>query len=497
MSLADSQLYQLASFDPYTTMVQAPMQRKQAEIQAMETEQAYKEAQAEQAQQGLGQMAGQTGQPTTGLAQMAPSVFPPGVKLQTESGEPTVAGEFSQKLTPYLTSENSANKALKDATGIRRMAAGESDPTKRAGMLRQATEIESKARLETREATNGKQKVVDEFYGDLATRYVNAMNAPSQKDYDTEIENWNKNSGFGKFKDAPEKYGPETREKLKEYMKTLPPPLQEKIKEKLKAERKEKDAETKNKLEIDQLIAHQRNGWRPLKGSSDFESSPTSSPSAYVYSFTGTKLKDADAEKITTATNALGDAAGLKQMVEEHPEWAGRKGQVSQYVDKYIKSFRDGKGEPTIPKGLDQSALIFAKRYAEYLVNYERALAGGSRGFTVQFQKRFNDLMSGNQFNPEGFKSLMDEQSRSIRSGAISLSPGADAKKLNAMALDQKQRAEDDYAVRGLSGGKKLEDSNPKPNSGDAKSQAEAAIAAGAPRDAVAKKYKELTGKDL
>jgi hypothetical protein len=93
--------------------------------------------------------------------------------------------------------------------------------------------------------------------------------------------------------------------------------------------------------------------------------------------------------------------------------------------------------------------------YAEYLVNYERALAGGARGFTVQFQKRFNEIMAQDQFTSSGFKNLMDEQTRSLRSGAISLAPGADAKSLNAMALDQKQRAEDDVAVRGLSGGKK------------------------------------------
>jgi len=472
MALADTQLYQLGGFDPYTTMVQAPMQRKQAEMQAMETEQAYKEMQAEQSQQSLGQLAGKPSQATNGLAQMAPSVFPPGVKLQTETGEPTVAGEFSQNLFPYLTAQNSANKQLKDATGIRRIAAGESDPTKRAAMLRQAAEIESKARLETREAQNGSKKVVDEFYGDLATRYVNAMNAPSQKDYDTELENWNKKSGFGALKDAPEKYGPDTREKLKEYMKTLPPPLQEKIKEKLKAERKEKDAETKNKLEIEQLIAHQRNNWRPLKGSGDFESSPTASPSAYVYNFTGTKLKDADAEKVTIAANAIGDASGLKQMVEEHPEWSSRKGQFTRFVQKYVTSFKDGKTPPEIPaelkkSGVDmsqQEALIFAKRYAEYLVNYERALAGGARGFTVQFQKRFNEIMGQDQFTPQGFKNLMDEQTRSLRSGAITIAPGADAKKLNAMALDQKQRAEDDYAVRGLTGAKKPEDVKPKNN---------------------------------
>jgi hypothetical protein len=63
-----------------------------------------------------------------------------------------------------------------------------------------------------------------------------------------------------------------------------------------------------------------------------------------------------------------------------------------------------------IDSGMSQKTLIFAKKYAAYLVGYEQALAGGAKGFTVQFQKRFNELMQSNQFNPEGFKALMDEQ---------------------------------------------------------------------------------------
>jgi hypothetical protein len=106
--------------------------------------------------------------------------------------------------------------------------------------LRQAAEIESKARLELRESENQSKKVLGEFYDNLATRYVNAMTANSQKEYDSELEDWNKNSGFEPFKNAPEKFGPNTREKLKEYAETFPPELYEKIKAKLKADTKRK-----------------------------------------------------------------------------------------------------------------------------------------------------------------------------------------------------------------------------------------------------------------
>jgi hypothetical protein len=260
-----TELFTLAtSYDPYGAFKEGMRAPAQQEIQDIATQQQLQEARAEQAQ-SLAQMTGQVGAKPP-LSDMTKSVFPPNVKLQTDDGSLTVAGEVSQNLSPYLNAKSSAEKQLADSSKIRKLATYEQDPNKRTQMLRNAAEIESKARLEEREASNQSKKVVDEFYGNLATRYVNAMNAPSQKEYDSELDSWNKKSGFPPFKDAPEKYGPETREKLKEYMKTLPGPLQEKIKEKLKAERKEKDAEIKSTLEIDQLLAKQRNGWRPLKG---------------------------------------------------------------------------------------------------------------------------------------------------------------------------------------------------------------------------------------
>ena len=52
------------------------------------------------------------------------------------------------------------------------------------------------------------------------------------------------------------------------------------------------------------------------------------------------------------------------------------------------------------------------------LTRYEQALAGGSRGFTVAFQKRFNDLLSQNQFNAPSITRLFDDMSHEIAAGA-------------------------------------------------------------------------------
>jgi hypothetical protein len=71
-----------------------------------------------------------------------------------------------------------------------------------------------------------------------------------------------------------------------------------------------------------------------------------------------------------------------------------------------------GTPPPPDDENLNQASLRWAKKYATYLVEYERALAGGAKGFTVFFQRRFNDLLSQNQFNAEGMSGLLDDQIR-------------------------------------------------------------------------------------
>jgi hypothetical protein len=179
------------------------------------------------------------------------------------------------------------------------------------------------------------------------------------------------------------------------------------------------------------------------------------STSDYVKKFTGSKLKDKEAGEVLISANAVGDAFAIKQIVADHPEWIGRSGQIQQFFNRYIDSFYNNKPLPPDDQNLaadasGQEALVFAKRYAEYLVNYERALAGGARGFTVYFQRRFNDLLSQNQFNAQGMTNLMNEQIRTITSNAASKAPSLNRKNMIQMAYDIKSRTEDDEAIKGM-----------------------------------------------
>ena len=107
---------------------------------------------------------------------------------------------------------------------------------------------------------------------------------------------------------------------------------------------------------------------------------------------------------------------------------------------------RSGEALPSDQEsGLDQDALLFAKRYASYLVNYERSLAPGARGFTVAFQNRFNNLMQQNQFNADGMIKLLDDQQREVAAQATRVDRHINRDNLTKLG--------DDVAGRSLSGG--------------------------------------------
>ena len=177
---------------------------------------------------------------------------------------------------------------------------------------------------------------------------------------------------------------------------------------------------------------------------------------SYVKKFTGSNIDKKVAPELLVQAGAIGDAYGLKAEIEKHPEWVGRTGQVKNFFNRTIESINTG---TALPDDNNQPELIFAKRYAEYLVNYERSLAGGAKGFTVAFQNRFNKLLEQNQFNAAGFGALMDEQIRTITNKAASTAPSVTKKNLTDMALDIKTRAgEDDTAdaIRSYSSGKPI-----------------------------------------
>ena len=127
-----------------------------------------------------------------------------------------------------------------------------------------------------------------------------------------------------------------------------------------------------------------------------------------VKQFTGAVLPAKEAQEVISIANAVGQAEALKEEIIAKPDLIGRSGQLGQIINRTVDSFRNGQdyNDPDA----SQEQLIFAKKYAAYLVNYERSLVGGARGFTVSFQNRFNKLLEQNQFNKVGFANLMDQQ---------------------------------------------------------------------------------------
>ena len=160
--------------------------------------------------------------------------------------------------------------------------------------------------------------------------------------------------------------------------------------------------------------------------------------SSLIYSYTGAKLEPKkSAPEVANIAKSIGEADDLKEFVKNNAELVGRSGQINQAIERYKDSWKQGYE----PDDQGQPALIFAKRYAAYLVNYERSLAGGARGFTVQFQKRFNDLLKQDQFNAKGFEQLMDDQIRELTSNATPYSGSINRENMTALGRDMARRS--------------------------------------------------------
>jgi hypothetical protein len=132
----------------------------------------------------------------------------------------------------------------------------------------------------------------------------------------------------------------------------------------------------------------------------------------------------ADKKDRATVTNSVGSMAELKALKNEvinNPSLVGRQGQIAQFTDRYIKSFKTGEpvDESKVSQA-DQAALLFAKKYASMLTRYELALAGTARGgSTVAFQTRYNNLLSQNQFNAASLAQLFDDMQVEVARGAM------------------------------------------------------------------------------
>ena len=223
--------------------------------------------------------------------------------------------------------------------------------------------------------------------------------------------------------------------------------------------------------------------------------------SVAVKEYTGATLPLKDAKEVTQSARAIGEAELLQKDVEANPELIGRSGQMGRVINRYVDSFRTGK-EIEDDTSVSQEQLIFAKRYAAYLVQYERGVAGGAKGFTVALQQRFNTLLNQDQFNPSGFKNLMDQHITELASQGVAYSP----KNINRQKLLDFGR---DIAYNSNYGAPSVNvtqnaSTTPKYTTpeqiADATTRAQAALAKATTEDQkqkIRKIYKEVTGRDL
>jgi hypothetical protein len=155
-----------------------------------------------------------------------------------------------------------------------------------------------------------------------------------------------------------------------------------------------------------------------------------------------------DASAAAQISASMAEAASLAKYVKDNPNVMGRSGQMQGFIDRYISSWRSGDtsqidAEANKADPETQKSLLFAKRYAKFLTDYERAVAGGARGFTVNLQQRYNQLMASGQFNPTGFIELMREHSKEIASGATQLGEGITYDKLMRLGGNIRENAGD------------------------------------------------------
>jgi hypothetical protein len=150
-----------------------------------------------------------------------------------------------------------------------------------------------------------------------------------------------------------------------------------------------------------------------------------------IYRLTGRAIPKESAQRLYGSARAMAEGAAIADQANRLPENMGRSGQLRSFIERYLTSSVDAVRNNRNPESPDltdaerrslpegeQNALLFAKRYAAYLVNYERNLAGGARGFTVSFQNRFNDLMAQNQFSRQGFVDLMRQHVQELAQGS-------------------------------------------------------------------------------
>jgi hypothetical protein len=455
-----TELFTLAtSFDPYGAYKEGQRAPAEQEIQDIATQQQLQEARAEQAQ-SLGQMAGGMGQPQVGgmgkppLAQMAGSMLPPNVRLTNEDGTFTVGGKINDSLTAAQRDMQRAQTFDAQSAQLARQANALrlKDPVKAGQLMKQSGDLGEAARRAETAAKSFKTEAQKTEEAAYTSGVSSLYNGNSQAEWDAARSSFEKETGFPIPDWIPKTFSPEAKKELLNN-----PKIPKKIRDSIIDEAQKQE---KVRLEIDNLR------------------------------FNLTK-KEAKARE----NEGDGGITGKLPPTKDEREGYTARYQTIRNIDDIQELLTD----PKYAKLINPTTKFTPQLIANLQTNFPELSQKLARIQAIEFQL--------------GGKALTATEQKILEPlyGWRGLTADALKKRIAGVQADfQKRNKMEETMYPGLKGvGKKFDEiygydptatkktETPKSSSGDAKSQAEAAIAAGAPREAVAKKYKELTGKDL
>jgi hypothetical protein len=288
----------------------------------MQTEQAYKEAQAEQAQQALPQMAGQAGQAP--LAGMAKSMLPPTYKLATEDGIPTAAGLFNQQTVNSQQDLSASKKIMQQARFM--------EP----GSKEQINAISEARRLQTT-ATQNMSNAKKEYQRSMDDALESVYNANSQSDYDKRVKDALERTGIPAPKNLPEVWSPAIKEKI---LSQMSPEARNKVEKEDRARRDEIRKEKTADLQQQRLEALLRNGQGDTKEFKDVKGQVAGLRN-YIPESEIKKLGAKEVPAVSSKLEAAELTDELATLVQQNPASAGLVASFYKNFDKFLPSRYD------------------------------------------------------------------------------------------------------------------------------------------------------------
>jgi hypothetical protein len=446
----------MASLSELANVMQtSPAEAFRQEDIAAQTYQAQQDElkQAQSASAGLQQSLGVFKQQP--LAQMAGSLLPSNVKLINENGTYTVGGKINESLTSAQrdmqraqTLDGQSQQLIKQANALKLR-----DPVKSGQMMKQASDLSAEARRSENAAKGFRTEAEKTLESAQSSGLSSLYNAGSQGELDAARSSFQRETGFPVPEWVPKTFTPELKKQLLNN-----PQIPKKIKDSVVDEAQKQE---KVKLEIENL--------------------------RFNLTKKEAKAKEGDGD---------GGVTGKLPPTKDEREGYTARYQTIRNIDDIKELLTD----PKYSKLINPTTRFTPQLIANLQTNFPELSQKLARIQAIEFQL--------------GGKALTAQEQKILEPlyGWRGLTADALKKRISGVQSDfQNRNKMEESMYPGLKGvGKKFDEiygydptatkktETTKPAlSENAKAQADAAIAAGAPRDAVAKKYKELTGKDL